>query len=100
MKDRLSINQYKIKRKWGRRFHSIASLFGSREIYAHRRDFSLHGPGLNPYIAHARPINWALRIKVGIIVASFFATIILVLSHPYFQVSRIDIHGIERLSEG
>lgn len=100
MKDRLPFNQYKMKRTWGRRWHTVASFFGNRDLYAHRRDFSLRVSGLNPYVAHARPVNWALRIKIAIIVVSFFATGVLTLSHPYFRVNNIDIQGIERLSEG
>lgn len=100
MKDRLPFNQYKMKRTWGRRWHTVASFFSNRDLYAHRRDFSLRVSGLNPYVAHARPVNWALRIKIAIIIVSFVATGVLTLSHPYFRVNNIDIQGIERLSEG
>lgn len=41
-----------------------------------------------------------MRIKIAIIIVSFFATGVLTLSHHYFRVNNIDIQGIERLSEG
>ncbi|KKW42523.1 MAG: hypothetical protein UY92_C0006G0084 [Candidatus Magasanikbacteria bacterium GW2011_GWA2_56_11] len=61
------------------------------------RDFSWQGRRPNPYAR--RSTDWKFRLKISLLSALLFSFAALVIYHPRFQVSTVELSGLKRAKE-
>ncbi len=80
-------NPYKVRRKW-------------RRQGAVKAEHSFAEPKApNPYRAKEKVSHWRRYVLLFLGLLSIFGMSILLLTHPFFAISKIEISGTERLSE-
>lgn len=96
----MALNRYKIKRKWGRRLHNMRSTVRSLSSVglaeSRKRDFAWGGRNFNPHVTGAL-YNWRLRVKIVVLSLCTLLAFSILLFHPVFAITLVDITGLQRI---
>lgn len=91
-------NQYKLKRKLGRRIKTASKLvFSYNQINKHK-DYDWKKPKSNPFKKNAE-INWKKRIEVFLLIIAILAIFITIIYSSFFKIKNIEISGLKRIND-
>ncbi len=91
-------NPYKLKRQWGKGIQKAADFVSLGNDKVSYRDFAWHEKKVNPFIENEGR-RWRNKIKIYGLIASLFLFIIIIVFHPFFQIRKISLIGLQRIPE-
>lgn len=91
-------NHHKMKRRFGRQIHTVRNAVRilSPEEEKSNRDFSWHGRNINPFTSKTTHVRY-FRAKIILIFLSIIGIFLLLLYHPFFRVTTVNISGNQRI---
>lgn len=92
------INPYKLKRQWGKGIRKAADFVSLGDDKVSYRDFAWHERKVNPFIENEGR-KWRNKIKIYGLIASLFLFTVIIIFHPFFQIRKISLTGLQRIPE-
>ena len=90
------------KNKWKRKVKRVknnAIFSRSQNTSRHKKDFSWKNRNRNPLIAKEKISNTKIKIQIFLIVVAIISMLWLSIYHSFFHITKINIVGLQRISE-
>ena len=93
-------NIHKHKKKWGRGFKKASCFMFASSQNTVKRDFAWKKSRKNnPFWQETESIDWKKRIELIIFSLAILSLLLLALYHPFFHIEKVEVAGLQRISE-
>lgn len=92
-------NIHKHKKKWGRGVKKASGFMFASSQDTVKRDFDWKKRKNNPLWKEKETIDWKKRIELVIFSLAILSLLLLALYHPFFHIEKVEVTGLQRISE-
>lgn len=90
-------NPYKHKRKWERGLKKASVFVFSKDNALNHKDFAWKQSKRNPLWRENEKKQWQDKLKITTLIITSLATFGIILYHPFFYISNLEISGLQRI---